>query len=572
MVSSIGLGYTGRMTLRLRHFVLALALLAGCPSTPVTPDAGDLVDAGTTDSPPDAPRPMDICDELGLDRVAFVTTGTGTAQGEIAADFTATTTTGSFTLSEAFTGCESYVFFVHLPGVTDAVFRTPPDRVFTDGARNVHYFYVSNDPDPAVRSTVLTEVQTSLEEGLGIFVPVEEHAFWRARVHYITDRATDIDGAIGDYLTDYLAYAAQASSAVAYDGRSLRPPAPAAFAIDRDQRFDPVDNLAPSVGETSTLNSAAWLGHFYNYRHDLEARLAAETGVSVVSLLDEVTTLRVFTETVTLPATAATADALEVDIVVDCTARNPFACSEWDRIASVSFCVDGEACTDRREVARWITPYWRRGRQHYAIDASPLLGLLREGGSQTFFVELGPDWERATEWDVEVSLRFRDAGAPRATEVVPAFRGGTFDATYNGRPAVHFTPPAGTTRVELVTILSGHGQVAGNNCAEWCDHRHTFTVNGTALPTIAHADEAIGSAFGCAAHAADGAIPGQWGNGFPMRAYWCPGLPVEALRTDITSLVTVGSDNMLDYAATFRTGDPAGGDIALSSYVVFYED
>src|SRR5205085_1832876 len=197
------------------------------------------------------------------------------------------------------------------------------------------------------------------------------------------------------------------------------------------------------------------------------------------------------------------------------------------------------ACAERLEIARWITPYWRRGRQHYLIDATPFLGLLRDGGARSFFVELGPDWERATEWDAQVSLRLRtQGGEPLASGSVRAFTGGAFDASYNTRPPFTFTPPAGVTRVELVTILSGHGQTAGDQCAEWCDHRHDFSVNGTDLPEILHAGARIGADRGCAARASEGVIPGQWGNWAQARAYWCPGLAVQALRTDITSLVT----------------------------------
>jgi hypothetical protein len=67
-------------------------------------------------------------------------------------------------------------------------------------------------------------------------------------------------------------------------------------------------------------------------------------------------------------------------------------------------------------------------------------------------------------------------------------------------------------------------------------------------------------------------IPGQWGNWAQSRAYWCPGLPVQAVRTDITALVTPGSENELTYEGAFRTGAPNGGDIALSAYVVWYVD
>jgi hypothetical protein len=65
-------------------------------------------------------------------------------------------------------------------------------------------------------------------------------------------------------------------------------------------------------------------------------------------------------------------------------------------------------------------------------------------------------------------------------------------------------------------------------------------------------------------------IPGQLGNWAVTRAYWCPGLPVEAHRTDITDLVHLGEDNTLAYSAHYGTGDPGGGDIALTAYVVWY--
>ena len=134
-----------------------------------------------------------------------------------------------------------------------------------------------------------------------------------------------------------------------------------------------------------------------------------------------------------------------------------------------------------------------------------------------------------------------------------------------------FTPRADASRVELVVILSGHGQTDGDNCAEWCDHRHHFTVNDTALPVIRPTD-ATGTLRGCAVRAVEGVPPGQWGNWAPGRAYWCPGLPVETLRFDLTGAVTLGVENQLSYRGTFRDGEPAGGDIALSTYVVTYTD
>ena len=53
-------------------------------------------------------------------------------------------------------------------------------------------------------------------------------------------------------------------------------------------------------------------------------------------------------------------------------------------------------------------------------------------------------------------------------------------------------------------------------------------------------------------------IPGQWGNWAQARAYWCPGMAVQPIRTDITALVTPGSANTIDYEGAFRAGASPG--------------
>ena len=40
-----------------------------------------------------------------------------------------------------------------------------------------------------------------------------------------------------------------------------------------------------------------------------------------------------------------------------------------------------------------------------------------------------------------------------------------------------FTPPAGTTKVEVAALISGHGFGSDTeNCAEFCDHQHRFWI------------------------------------------------------------------------------------------------
>ena len=48
---------------------------------------------------------------------------------------------------------------------------------------------------------------------------------------------------------------------------------------------------------------------------------------------------------------------------------------------------------------------------------------------------------------------------------------------------------------------------------------------------------------------------------------------METLRIDLTDQVTPGEESALTYRASYRANDvPPGGDIALSSYVVWYAD
>jgi hypothetical protein len=569
----------------MRRWLYAILLLSGCnpPSAPVdaptTPDVGDF--DGGTDA---GPAPPDVCDELGLSRSPLADS-TGVDFGDVAGDFTVNLLDGStFHYATDRSGCESYVFLNYIPDLRarpsgawfgDTLWNaSAADPFLTEGPRNVQYFYTSDEADPAARRARLEAMQVALEDSLAfVFSDPAEQDFWRGRFHFVADRLSEIEGSVGAHYVDYLAYVRSPSSLVDLGDRGMAgAPLPFFFAIDRHQRFHAGDDLSPFVGGSPYYGMAAYVGHYYNHLFEIDERLDGD-GAMVVPIVDgERTTTRVFNRVVTLPdaATMAAFNHLEIEIEITCELRNPFACSEWDRIADVQVCLN-EDCSDRREIARWITPYWRRGPQHWTIDASAFLPLLSAGGETRFFVETGPEWERATEYVGTIALRLsNEADEPSPIGAVRVFTGGSFDSNYNAREPVAVEIPASATRVELVTILSGHGQVSGNNCAEWCDHRHSFSVNGTALPMIAHAGS-VGSGLGCADHVRDGVPPNQLGNWAPERAYWCPGLPVEARRDDITALAAPGSSASIDYEGLYRTGAPAGGDIALSAYVVWYE-
>jgi hypothetical protein len=356
------------------------------------------------------------------------------------------------------------------------------------------------------------------------------------------------------------------------DRGQAKPPLPFAFGIDREQKWDSVGSLSPVVGQDSQWGMASFAAHFYNHKAELMAKTQAEA-VTEVNMLDELVTARHHVVTVDLPAaeTMATFNKLEIDINVTCPHRNVFGCSEWDRNARIQYCLDPE-CAEQREIVRWITPYWRRGHRRWVIDASPFIPLMAAGGPQTFKIEMGPSWERGTERYGKFDLRLSTQDGPRPVGVQRVYTGGGFNADYNANhgPA-DFTVPADATRAELVVILSGHGQDGNTNCSEWCDHRHAFGINGNDLLEI-RSQIPIGTLCGCADQVAMGVPPGQYGNWAPGRVYWCPGWPVDAMRMDITDFLSGGDMDQVTYSANLAGGEPGGGNIDLSVYIVWYQD
>ena len=543
------------------------------------PDAMTMPDVGM--EMPDAGMVPKVCENLGAIPQPFKTPSTSYNFGDIAGDFSVNAYyEGEWNLRDHWTGCESYVFVNYIPvqGSSDDQFWASVAEVLVDETPvNSHFFFISWEATEEQRldrvQTILAYVGSYIEIKFG---DADERAAQLARFHYVTDSPSQIRGSVKAFLDDYMAFQRDAANRVDLGNRGMAsPPLPTVFGIDRDQKWDSGGNMNEHVGGVPAFRMASYLPHFYNHKAGIRDKQQKETGVDTHVLLEDRVTSRIFVKTATLPAAQMMAgyDTLEFDVTVNCPYRNVFACSEWDRIARIEVCTSTTAnpCAQRRELVRWITPYWRRGERRWVMDASPLMGYVKDGGLQYFRIEMGPGWERATARDVRVSLRLSNsASGMRAVGVERTFSGGGFSASYNDREPMRFTPPAGAKKVELIVILSGHGQVEGNNCAEWCDHRHQFAVNGQNLKEIRHEGQ-IGSVGGCGWAAAKGASPGQYGNWAPERAYWCPGLPVDHKVFDLTSMVNLGQENQLTYGANYRGGTPAGGSISLSTYVVWYE-
>jgi hypothetical protein len=557
--------------------------------TDATDDPTDATDDSTdaTDDSTDEPvAPPELCEGTGQIVRPFIADEGGLRWGEIAGDFTVTHLDGStWNLAENFTGCDSYLFVNYFTGVGDQIFDSPLRDLVERTADNAHVFFTSFQRGELDRRARLEPLAEDLDAIIAFLFPEDQRAAVRARYHVVLDRLTEIPGSVGEMTSDYIDYIPRSQVNLGDrngDGNDdfFAAPAPSMFGIDREQRWDAGGSPAQFVGGEAAFVMASYLPDFYNHKARMADRIELEEATAVV-LLDEPVTERIFVRSVELPSgdELSAFDTLEFDVRVNCRERTPFSCSEWDRIGRIQLCAD-EACEQRTEVVRWITPYWRRGERRWIIDASSLLPLL-DGGTTWFRVAMGPGWERKTTRDAYVSIRLRTQDVARPAVVVPAFGGGDFDFTYNDREPLRFDVPADATRVELVVMVSGHGQDGTTNCAEWCDHAHSFAINGQALAEV-RSRTGIGSIRGCAEYARFGVSPGQYGNWAPQRAFWCPGLPVDHQRIDMTDSVVPGQENELEYAAgyyapgSFQSVEPGpgtgGGRIDLSTYVVVYRE
>jgi hypothetical protein len=95
-------------------------------------------------------------------------------------------------------------------------------------------------------------------------------------------------------------------------------------------------------------------------------------------------------------------------------------------------------------------------------------------------------------------------------------------------------------------------------------------IGAGGTPRTISFDGMAGTRDGCARASGAGVVPGQYGNWAPLRAGWCPGYPVAPVRVDVTADVTMGAENELTYQASYAGGEPRGGDVELTTYVVYF--
>lgn len=566
----------------MRRALPLLLLASACSQEPAARDAGadvaarpDLVamDAGEGDAGEEDVGGTDASDVRAVRDVSspFRAGPYGVRPRDTAGPFAVMTQDGMFSFEDAWTGDESFMFFVWSRGgfslggrdYSSALFDRSILELLDRAPRNVHWVFLWARDEPGfmeLRDRCLADIET---------LPEEDRAWWRARVHFVTPRVD----MTGTWLSDlYRARYRTTNMVPRYEAVQ--------WAVDRAQRIREVGQLGRLAqgGLALDLTFAAEEPRYYNFEHEREQRLRAERATVVELLRDEVVVDETFPE-VTLPDAAAMAgfDTLEVDLTTNCANHRDGDCGAWDYLSNLRLCEDVAPTDGGRprcdtEIARWITTYWREGR--WVTDISPMLPLLREGGRTRFRWWASRQWDpRPASYVVSLSLRFSNrarAMRPFAVERV-AWPGGAFNSSYVERnPTVRFTPPEGTRKVELYALVTGHGADT-SQCAEFCNHGHFFTAN-TGMERALRFPMAQ-TLDGCRDRVGEGVVPNQHGTWYFGRGGWCPGLDVRPWITDLTADVRVGMENELRYRVGVGNASLAAGrsygNIELSAYLVY---
>ncbi len=522
--------------------LLAALVLVACPSEPE----------------PTPPPADSFCTQHGWTERPFITEGVfGDRRRDLADDFWVETTAGRWSFDEEWTGCETYLF------VPDTLRVSPLDNTpLTDSEDdlaeliekspdNVHYFFVTGgDPDDFI-DDMHDRIDNVTDE-----MDDDDREWWLDRLHVVSVSWSDMGGWV--------------ERAMSNSGEG--------FGIDRFQRIRGIGQLADVTRYSNALASAgywsweanlAYVAHeaqYWNYESDRQDELDEVEWTEVWVLYDE--NVRVTGKsiaTVQLPdaATMAGFDTMLLDVrhVCDQGSREFGNCDAWDAGNRVHLCDDAEdpnACDTL--LGRLITTYHREGR--WLVDSSENLPFLAAGGEQ----RIKYVGARVGYW---ISLRILLAntgkgGAPYQVEHL--WTGGQWNADYDANhPPITIDVPADATKVHLQATLTGHGMDQQDNCAEFCNHEHTFTIAGVEH-VAAHPN--MGDREGCLKQIDQGTVPNQHGTWWFERSSWCPGKQVDPWVWDITELVRPGEPATITY--TTNHGEFVNGNINLQTWVTYW--
>lgn len=299
-----------------------LALLAGCSHSDKPSTAAD------ADTGADTGEEVVLCTD-GLSAREFVAADESEALYALAADFTVETTTGTWTLSESWTGCGPVLIVQDEPrqasGWPTPLWDRDHDALFDVLPDNTTILFVSTDSSSDDRAAILEEMQEQVEDELASQFSEAEQEAWMAQIHYVTQGAYQLEGWVGDVMTD--------------PGWGI--------GIDRFQRIRYIGSYAdPKRYEASygwfepNLGMVANEAVYYNFEALREAELEALEADVLTVFEEDYCSGNVYVD-VELPdaETMAGYDSMTIDLYMGCDGEGEYGdCPAWDYMAYLYVC------------------------------------------------------------------------------------------------------------------------------------------------------------------------------------------------------------------------------------------
>lgn len=236
---------------------------------------------------------------------------------------------------------------------------------------------------------------------------------------------------------------------------------------------------------------------------------------------------------VNVPYDLTEAAKLELQLRLACPAQGQ--CEAWDRLGSIVVVHDyAGGKKSSVEILRFMTPY-REGAT-WSIDVTDYASILSGSYTMRTYIESWSSMkgEIPKGWEMTVALKVSGknnsairpkvvwpimtyAAVPYGDPKVPTLRYG------NQAPGLKGLYKKGVLR----SIITGHGQANRDNCAEFCNKKHTLKVGGQSYFPVIWRDDCHTSVS-----------PTQAGNYRSPRAGWCPGDYVRSQAFDVTNALT----------------------------------
>ncbi|MGH1342816.1 MAG: peptide-N-glycosidase F-related protein [Nannocystales bacterium] len=222
-------------------------------------------------------------------------------------------------------------------------------------------------------------------------------------------------------------------------------------------------------------------------------------------------------------------------------------CDWWDRKGSIGLVAEpGREEPPVWELARFVTPYRVGGT--WTLDVTALQTLLTGQQTLRLYIDtwVGPGHANGDGWIVDAQLEYT-GGVPDLvpTRVIPLWPrqqltlGDPLNPLPDQLAAAPLEVPPEAAKVELWSVITGHGQGNLDNCAEFCQLAHGFLIADAPVQRTIWRDDCD-----------QNPVSGQQGTWTLPRAGWCPGDMVQPWVEDITAHATAGTSVEVVYDVT----------------------